>query len=221
MKKYNLINTTNSIESNYDVSAKDISLRVYVSPIEEVCIVGELDNNYICWCSITNRSDIDANTEIINYILSKPQEKKISSKYHALGARYSEVKNWHYFSVSKQWYQDHYRYRSPVSNCFLGDSPHNHGVFLANEIQSFFQKEQAKCHFRLIDDGYVTILRKYYSLLIQERNPEYYHIMQPVITILENESYLKLCPVEEVRQLYLQCLGKCSDLYNTYMTAVR
>ncbi|TCZ79322.1 hypothetical protein E0485_05510 [Paenibacillus albiflavus] len=45
--------------------------------------------------------------------------------------------------------------------------------------------------------------------------------MLPIINILNNEYYLKLCPIEEVRCLYWECLDQCSNLYNSYMTASR
>jgi hypothetical protein len=219
MNKYNLITAESSVVPNYNVSKKDLSINIYISPLEEVCIIGKVDNNYICWCSITNVSDKETNAEIFNILLSLPSERMYSTDYKVLGSRYSDIKRWHFFSVTRQWYEGHLRYRSPVSNCFLGTPPHDNGLFLANETQNFFRNELCKCHYRLIDDVYVTVLRRYITLLLKDSSPEYYHQMLPIIAILENESYLKLCPIEEVRGLYLECLEKRSELYNSYMSA--
>ena len=47
-------------------------------------------------------------------------------------------------------------------------------------------------------------------------------INRPVVpSLLESESYLKLCPNEEIRNMYLDCMKECSNLYNRYMSAVR
>lgn len=217
---YNLISTKNSVKPNYNISHKDIDFEIYVSPDEEVCLVGKVDNNYINWCSITRVTQIDTNSEIINYLLSQSTERLYSSLHKVLGSRYVEISRWHSFTVAKEWFKDHYRYRSPVSNCFFGD-PYDNGSFLAREIQKFLQTERSKCHYRLIDNGYVNILNRYKILLMKENSPAYYHEMLPIREILSSESYLKLCPDEEIRVLFLECLEQCSKLYNSYMTASR
>jgi len=221
MNRYNRITAENSVKPNYEVSDKDLSIDIYVSPQEEVCIVGKLDNNYIRWCSITSGSEIETNAEIINNILSNSGEGMYSTDYRALGNRYREIKKWHFFSFAKTWYKDHYRYRSPVSQCFVGDPPYNNGLFLAKEIRKFFRVELNKCQYRIVDAQYETILNRYKALLLKETSPEHYHQMQPIMAILNNENYLKLCPDPEIRELYLECLDQCSNLYNCYMTAVR
>lgn len=222
MKQYNLITSMNSIKPNYDVSNEYIYFEIYVSSTEEVCIIGKIDNNYICWSSITSTKEVDKNAEIFNYLLSQPKNERLySTKYEGLSSRYEEIMKWHFFTVARHWHQDHYRYRSPVSNCFLGSPPHNNGRFLANEIQSFFRDELEKCNYRLIENVYLHVLNSYRILLKKDNSPEYYHTMIPIIEILKHETYLKLSPVDEVRALYWDCLDQCSNLYNSYMTAVR
>lgn len=56
-----------------------------------------------------------------------------------------------------------------------------------------------------------------------EKNQDYsyYHDMKPIIRIIEDESYLKLCPKPGIRKLYLDCVHAFRNLYNRYMTAVR
>ena len=220
MNSYNFIKPENSVAPNYDVHDKDTYFCIFVSHQEEVCIVGQVDNNYISWCSLTNISEKEINIDIINFLLG-PRERIYSTEYKALGFRYRDVMKWHKFIVKSELFNNEYRYRSPVSSCFFGDPSHNNGIFLANEIKEFYLKELSKCQYRLIDDVYITVLNRYKSLLMKERSPAYYHQMLSVIAILESESYLKLCLNEEVRRLYWECLELCSSLYSAYMTASR
>ncbi len=119
------------------------------------------------------------------------------------------MKKWHKFCIKSEYYKDN------------GDSSYNNGLLLANEIKKFYRVELSKCQYRLIDEVYIDVLNRYKSVLMKEMSPDYYHQMLPVIAILESESYLKLCPNEEVRNLYLDSLKICSSLYNTYMSHVR
>ena len=215
MNKYNLIDKNNIITPNYNIDNIDISFDIYVSSKQEVCIIGVLDNNYICWCSITSIEDKEINSSILNYIL-KYNLKVISNTSKALGSRYQEVMSWHKFHVGKSLYNNEYRFYSPVNNSFFRD-----GEFFESEISKFYDFELSKCKYRLIDNSYITILKQYKNILTQDNNCYYYLKMKPVISILQSESYIKLCPNEEIRNLYLDCIRECSNLYNRYMSAVR
>ncbi len=60
----------------------------------------------------------------------------------------------------------------------------------------------------------VKILEGYKELLTQKETPDYYYeIMEPLISLLKSESYLRLCPNEEIRNIYLECMKECSNLY--------
>jgi hypothetical protein len=144
----------------------------------------------------------------------------VSGESDALGTRYSEVMDWHQLRIYKQMYQNEYRYYSPVSSCFCGNEDYNNGNFFAGEMNNFYIDESAKCDYRLIDRHYINILRKYKTILTQNSSDGYYQKMKPLISILEAESYLKLCLNEKIRILYLECMNECSNLYNRYMTAV-
>ncbi|MBT2646791.1 hypothetical protein J7E52_08655 [Bacillus sp. ISL-34] len=216
MEKFNLIKQNNSVVPNYNVDDKEVSFDIYISPYQEVCIIGKLDNNYICWCSITTITDYENNSAIFHYV-SNLQIKTISNNYKALGTRYKEVENWHRMQIIKRPYQDQFHYYSPVNSSFFTE-----GKFFAKEIYTFYKQERAKCEYRLIDDAYITILKRYKNILNKEtQDYGYYYEMKPLIRIIKDESYIKLCPISEISQLYLECLKKCDDLYNRYMTAVR
>ena len=95
-------------------------------------------------------------------------------------------------------------------------------MLILNSIERrFYYSESAKCKYRLMDNYYFKILEDYKKLLKQKENYEYYYEMKPLISLLESESYLKLCSNEEIRNMYLDCMKECSNLYNRYMSAVR
>ncbi|ALC88088.1 hypothetical protein AM499_04245 [Bacillus sp. FJAT-22090] len=216
MEKINLIKQYNIVTPNYSLDDKEISFDIYISPNQQVCIIAKLDNNYICWCSITAINDYDTNSSIFQYILNL-NVKTISNESSALGEKYNEVKNWHHLIFSKRAYQNENRFFSPVNSCFFMD-----GKFFASEINTFYKQERSKCDYRLIDDTYVSILEKYKTILFKaNQHYSYYHEVKPIIKILEDERYLKLSSVFEIRQLYLECIQKSNDLYNRYMTEVR
>lgn len=221
MKKYNLVDKSNCINPNYDISNKEISINIYVSHEREVCIVGTIDNNYIGWASITRIEDREENMAILKEI-SREKFDYISNLYNALGSRYDEVLNWHRFSIYRKLHPDGKNlYYSQASNVYLGDEEKYLAKFMVGEISSFYSKELSKCKFRLLDDSYLRILEGYLELLKLDKSYDYYVEMKPLIGILENESYLRLCPDDGVRKLYLECTGEASGLYNRYMSAVR
>lgn len=98
MEEYNLVNRNNCIKPNYKIDDKEVSFDIYVSPDKEVCIIGRLDNNYICWASITHLDVSELNVAIFDYVL-KRKPVMISNGYNALGFRYEEVIKWHKFRI--------------------------------------------------------------------------------------------------------------------------
>ena len=129
---------------------------------------------------------------------------------------------WHKFRISKILYRDgEYRYYSQATSAYLGDDEIYLAKYMSEEINRFYYSELSKCKFRSMDNYYFKILEGYKKLLEQKENYEYYYEMKPLISLLENESYLKLCPNEEIRNMYLDCMKECSNLYNRYMSAVR
>ncbi|GLV67406.1 hypothetical protein Bmyc01_60750 [Bacillus mycoides] len=221
MEEYNLVNRNNYIKPNYKIDDKEVSFDIYVSPDKEVCILGRLDNNYICWASITHLDVSELNVAIFDYILNR-KPVMISNGYNVLGFRYEEVIKWHKFRISKTLYRDgRYRYYSQASLSYLGDDEKSLSKYMSGEINNFYYSELAKCNYRLIDNNYIKILECYKNLLTQEENYEYYYEMKPLISILESEGYLKLCPNKEIRNIYWDCMKECSNLYNRYMSSVR
>jgi hypothetical protein len=220
MEQYNLINKQNACTPNYKIKNEDLEFILYISPQQELCIIGQLDNNYKCWFSITSLEERETNASIFNYLFNY-EYHLVSNEYQVLKQRYYEIMNWRQIRIVKQHYNDELRYRFPASNAFFGDPGYDNGRALANDICSFFEQEQQKCYFRLVGTNYINILNQYKKILFSNKDDLYYLEMKPLISILEKEAFLRLCPKQEVRELYISCLEQCSSLYNRYMSAVR
>ncbi len=95
--------------------------------------------------------------------------------------------NWHKFRINKRLYQNEYRYYSPVNHIFCGDDEFNNGEFFASEMSTFYDFELSKCEYRLIDNSYMKLLKKYKNILTKKSNYGYYHKMKPLISILERK----------------------------------
>ncbi|MBT2756909.1 hypothetical protein J7E71_13245 [Mesobacillus foraminis] len=216
LQNLNRITPDNSLVPNYNLDNKEHSLELFISHNKEVCIIGKLDNNYICWCSLTTVEEYDTNSAIFEYLAYHPV-KMVSNKYNALGSRYREVESWHRLPITKRKLRNEDFYYSPANSAHFKE-----GKFFAREIHTFYRQEKLKCEYRLLGQLYVPILQTYKRALMEDgKNASYYLKMKPIIQIIEVEGYLKLCPDPDVRQLYLDCLEAGKSLYNRYMSEVR
>jgi hypothetical protein len=102
-----------------------------------------------------------------------------------------------------------------------GNDEENHGKYFSKDIGTFFEEQLTKCEYRINEGSYLDILKNYLDILTRDKDYSYYYKMKPLISILESESYLRLCKDASVRALYLKCMEECSTLYNRYMTAVK
>jgi len=217
IRNYNLVTESNQVIPNYDLDSKELSIVLYLSPDETVCIIGKVDNNYICWVSITNLNDVEKNTKIFNYI-ANTHFAVFSQESLAVGHEmYDEIRNWYKCEITRP-IRKGMTWRTPFGH-YYGETNdiNHHGQFLATDIPSFYKELLAKCSFR-IQSGYTNILRNYLGLLTKETE---YNKMKLLISILEQESYLRLSPDKTVRELYLKCMKQSDLLYNRYMDRVR
>ena len=216
---YNLVNESNKENPNYDLSNKDIYFDIYISPEKELCIIGAMDSNYICWGSITKLDDREINSEIFNYIASN-KFSIYSSESRVLGSeKYCEMRNWYRCYIIKS-NEKGMLWETPFGH-FYGDNAQNKGDFFARDIVSFYDELITLCNFRISNEDYIVILRKYLLLLSKEEEYIYYFKMKPLISILECEQYLKLSKNEIVKSLYLECMKQSDVLYGKYMNVAR
>lgn len=217
--KYNLINKNNQVIPNYDLSYKDVYFEFKISPEGEVCIIGRVDSNYICWWSVTNLNDIEINEDIFNFIANNSFNMH-SSEYKVLGyERYDEIRNWYNCNITKANIDGMY-WQTPFGH-YYGADKENHGKNFARDIQIFYNELIEKCNFRIYEGFYIDILKNYLYILSKDVDYMYYYEMKPLISILKCESYLRLSPDVNARELYIKCMEECNSLYNRYMTVVR
>ena len=102
-----------------------------------------------------------------------------------------------------------------------GTDMENHGKYFSKDIKSYYAQLIRKSEYRFLSGVYIDVLNKYYNILCMDSNPLYYCKVKQLIDIIHEEEYLKISDKEMLRQSYLRCYEKCSDLYNRYMTEVR
>jgi len=220
IERFNLVNDSNKVKTNYDLSNKEVYVELYISKEKELCIIGRIDNNYICWCSLTNVVDKEHNEKIFDYIANS-EFKAFSQEYKVLGTdKYIEIQKWYRCAITRTLVKG-MLWATPFGVYYGLENKEEHGKFFADEVIGFFDELLELCDFRIMEKRYIHILEHYLDALRKGKDYSYYYKMKPLISILEKESYLRICPDEKIRNLYLKCMEECSSLYNRYMTAVR
>lgn len=215
--KTNLVKKSNQVIPNYDLYDKEISIDLYFSPEETVCIICKVDNNYLCWGSITELNDVKKNKKIFNYITDHDLTV-FSNEYLALGyEKYEEIKNWYKCEMVRSNKTDT-AWRTPFGHNYGETSDKQHqGQFFSGDIARYYEELKAKCTFRLMH-SYKEILKSYLDILKDEVD---YLKVKPLISILEKESYLRVASDKTARELYLNCIKESASLYNRHMNRVR
>lgn len=221
----NLVNAKNQKHPNYSLEGKQTSIKVCFNDGGQVLIIGEVDNNYIHWASLTDSDDRETNRDIFNYI-SKGKFLRVTHSYLALqeaGLTYEEVSKWLQIKLTRKpdcpmaWL-------TPFEGNY-GASPsqleHN-GDFFARDISHYLNQVHKKCEFREAGGAYEKVL-DYYLTILQDDGGEarYYEKVRKLEEILRKEDYLFASENPGVRQKYIACRQALSTLYNRYMTAVR
>ena len=220
VEKFNLLNSRNIIKSNYDLSDKKVYLELYINKDKKLLIIGKLDNNYICWCSLTNITDKEDNAKIFDYIANN-NFTMFSREQSVLGTQmYEEIQKWYNCTISRAPYED-MLWSTPFGFYYGKENIKSHGKSFSRDIESFFNELLELNEFRSADRGYVSFLEYYLDVLRKDNDYRYYYKMKPVISILEKESYLKICPDDMIRELYLKCMDECSLLYGRCMSVER
>ncbi len=220
IEKFNLINEGNKVKPNYDLSKEEVYIELHISKEKELCTIGRVDNNYICWCSLTNVVDEEHNAEIFDYIANS-KFTVVSQEYEILGTdKYDEIRNWYRCAITRTTVRG-MLWDTPFGGYYGLGNIAQHGKFFSGDIIGFFDDLLNLCKFRIAGQRYLHILEHYLEILRKDNDYSYYYKMKPLISILEKESYLRICPDEKIRNLYLMCMDECSSLYNRYMTVVR
>ena len=218
--KENLININNKVIPNYEVSGKEVYFDLFISPEKNLCIIGRVDNNYLCWCSLTAIGDNEINSKIFDYVAKNTF--RIFSQEHRIFSRekVAEIQSWFRCSITRSTYKG-MLWSTPFGHCYGIENKKEHGRYFGNDIGPFYYEQLKICEFRADGDNYLKILDDYLQTLKIDKDELHYCKMKPLISVLKNEAYLRLSPDMQLRKLYLECIEECDSLYNRYMTAVR
>lgn len=221
IERYNLVNESNAKHPNYDLSDRVTSIIVYLTYLDELIIVGEIDNNYIYWMSVTKLNDTEINEKIFNRIATG-NYTYVSNEHNVVSYNqwdYSVFRNTVIIKFQRE--TGKYAWRTPFKHYYGSSDIHNHGKYFAKDIISYRNKLHKQCGYREAEGNYKVILQKYKSLISNIDYDNYYSDVEPIYDLLLNESYLRLSEDENLRNLYNECCSMCSQKYNEWMTANR
>lgn len=219
MNPYELVNQSNAMKPNYNLSGRQFSFDIYLCHTQEVCIMGRLDSNYICGLSFSTVSDL-ARTQAIIDGMANGEHTLVSNESKVLGERFYEVDKWYRFWTTARNDNGEILYH------FSGNDGYFQQSHMAEQIKSYFVKLINTCEARLADGIYLSVLKHYNKILSRYKRrdpeaPEYYFQNKHLIELVKSEHYLKLSPDAEVRELYNAIYTCAGDLYGAFMDEAR
>ena len=172
------------------------TVRVYYTDREEVLIVGEADENYICWFSVTRRDDLETNRKIFDYLYRMKPALFGSLSFLLRETDYT-------------WEQLQQFYSAELTT--------------ADEILQHYRRVKAMCRFREANGKYLQVMRHNLRLLqVRTADPATdYETIRSIQKLVESERYLLCSDNETVRELYLRLVQNCDEIYQAYMTEAR
>lgn len=228
VQKLNLVNSENSSKPSYDLSQKQVYFVIYMSVKGELAIIGELDNNYLVWCSFSNVGDKETNKEIFDFV-SNYNFTNYSQLYRVLEKnKYKEIISWYRIMITRSTFEPNICWYTPFGGARYGNDIENHGRYFSGGIITHFNELGLKCKHRINNGLYLPILNSYSEILKNElyefekdnNTIHYYNILQ-LISILREENYLKLSEDLSIQNKYNECLELSDQLYNRYMMISR
>lgn len=197
VERYNYLNSSNSVTPNYMPNPICYRIRVYYPDAQHVIIVGEADNNYIYWLSVTKLKDAETNRMICDYI-SQLQPTVFGSIDQVLKSK------------TKYTYE-------MLETCY------SVSLKSAKDIEKHYQIIKERCRFREANGKYLALMKYYLNILTAlTSDPCHdYFEKRSLIELIRSESYLRVSDNPQVRELYNELDKCCANLYNAYMTETR
>lgn len=129
----------------------------------------------------------------------------------------NELEDWYilriYRDIQGKWH-------TPFPHHYTEHRSQDLSKLIARDLQRFIKQLKQRCDYRNILGNYSTILQTYQKIY-QDHDPDYYHALNELSAIIEQEQYLLLSDHEEIRKAYIHCKNAKHDLYNQYMTQNR
>ena len=217
-----LVTRKNAIEPYSDISKSKFTFEFYLNYRGGLCIIGYLDNYYVCNMSYSTVEDVERTQRIIDDFRASPH-KTVTTLHNILGGRGRQELETGRFKTKITTYVD--KHGITHYSC-AGSEYYSDESFLARQLRHSWENLQRKCRFRIIDGAYLSVLKIYHEILSKYKRgekeaPGYYSRHKLLIRIIEEESYLKLSQDAEVRQLYTAVSSCAEDLYGAYMDEAR
>lgn len=199
----NLVNQDTAVTPNYELDGKVNSIIIYLNWMNDLIIIGWIDNNYIYWASKTKADDRETNEQIFNRLANGSFEtvSQTNKALESIGISYDEL---------NRFYKERF------------DRGNENGRLFAYGMEGMLMQMQEKCRAREGDGEYLKVLEKYLKRLTKgKNNPYFYEQEYELIQLLKGESYLLLSKNEQVRNIYFLIQQEIRSLYCTYMSAIK
>lgn len=224
----NLVNENFNEKVNYRINKENSYISCYLMDNNKVLIIGNADNNYAFWISITEVADKASNEEIFNTIakcIDEGNYDNLASEYKVLSAHgitWEKTRDWYNFIFRPSPYPNT-SWSTEFGHYYGSDQIEKNGFYFAKDVEALPAKLKERCFYREACGNYLKVLEFYdtvYDNLSGDRVQNYMEFKE-IADILEKEKYLLCSNNEDVRTKYIELRRKASKLYNDYMTEVR
>ncbi len=193
IEKYNYLTPDLAQEPRYSLKPISRKIMLYFLDDTHIALIGEADNYYIYWLSVTKREDAQTNRMIFAHI-SANDPKIFGSRSNAI-------------EKTKYSYEQ-------LTNAYSAE------LKCAEDIQIIYEKAIRLCRAREANRQYFRIMQYYYGLLTPVIGDamQMYKQNKELIELIKSESYLRISENKQVREMYQKLWKAARDLYNQYMT---
>ena len=219
LHKMNMVNQNTKVIPNYELNKERTSIILYFNNDKDLYIIGEVDNNYIHWASLTKTYENEKNEAIFNYIANEPFTIVSQTYLTGIPARY-DLKD--YYRAELRRIPENGAWSTPFGVHFSKEQIQNNGRFFADYVADFLNELHQMCYFREAGGRYEAMLDFWLSVLTKgESDYMYYQRIGSLPEMIKQEGYLRVSECEPIRNKYILICEKLGDMYNRYMNVVR
>ena len=204
----------------YDLTKKETGIDLYFNNEGDVIIVGVVDSTYIYWLSVTRTEDVKLNEQIFNHVANEDwcRVSRMPRTLEVKGLSHKDLAKFYRVHL-KRSHLDGMAWETPFGHFYGTKQLKRNGGFFAKDVKGFVTEINKRCELRECDGRYADILKVYAETL--QTATDYDYTVQQLEKLLKAEDYLCLSRRDNVRETYLECCTRCSELYGRYMTQAR